>query len=559
MKVTNLAIHLLNGWLVFLLTRVLILSADRSSSKASANSASLLVAFAWLVLPINLTSVLYVVQRMESMANVFVLLGLIGYVRTRERLLDNEGDWRSTALCALCLIVPTAIGVLAKETAIMLPLYAALVEVIIFRFRSANGRLDRRLLGLFMAVLVLPMAIGLAWLVPSLLKPESWATRDFTMGTRLLTEMRVVVDYIAWTLVPLPHALSFYHDDYVVSSGLLSPWTTATSLCTLGALGGAAWWLRLRKPLATLGILLFLGCHLLTATILPLELVYEHRNYFASYGLLLALAALLPLRRSEGSTISHRASHVLAAALLLWWTGLTATTAYAWGEPLRLAQTLAERDPNSPRAQYELGRTYIIYSHNDPQSPYTRLAYAPLERAAALPASSILPQQALIFMNSRMGLPLKDEWWDSMIAKLTSRRPGVQDESSMASLAQCAERNQCPLPQERMRSMFEAALTHTPPSPRLLATYADYAWNVMGNRSLGMSLQTQAVGTSPHEAAYLVTLIRMLLAQGDHAQAQERLKQLEQLNLGGHLDEQLGQLRNQLDTPPSLSSGPNSP
>ncbi len=40
-----------------------------------------------MLLPINLTGVLYVVQRMESMANLFVLLGLIGYVAGRRRML----------------------------------------------------------------------------------------------------------------------------------------------------------------------------------------------------------------------------------------------------------------------------------------------------------------------------------------------------------------------------------------------------------------------------------------------------------------------------------------
>ena len=46
-----------------------------------------LIAGAWMLLPINLTGVLYVVQRMESLANLFVLLGLAGYVIGRQRML----------------------------------------------------------------------------------------------------------------------------------------------------------------------------------------------------------------------------------------------------------------------------------------------------------------------------------------------------------------------------------------------------------------------------------------------------------------------------------------
>jgi hypothetical protein len=553
MKATNLIIHLLNGLLVFLLARALLqIDADDRGKQCAGNLAAL-IAMAWLLLPINLTSVLYVVQRMESMANLCVLLGMIGYVVSRRRMLNEPGRIGHLFLAVASLVVCTAVGISAKETAVMLPLYALLVEWLIFHFRSASSeRIDLRIAALFVVLLLLPMLAGLGWLLPRLLRPESWATRDFTMGTRLLTEMRIVVDYIGWTLLPLPHSLSFYHDDYVVSKGLLSPWSTLVSgICLLGLMG-LMLWLRKSRPLASLGIALFLGCQVLTGTILPLELVYEHRNYFASFGLILALVSLLwPNNRFAGSAsfatgVDSRWRLMILACLMFWWTGMTAVSAYAWGEPLRLSQMLAERGPESPRAQYELGRTYIIYSHYEPDSPYTKAAYAPLERAAALPKSSILPQQALIFMNSRMSLPLKDAWWSSMTAKLATLRPGVQDESSLAALVDCARNNDCDLPKDKMRAAFEAAMSHPGPSPRLMSTYADYAWNVMGQRELGASLQVRAVTGAPQEPAYLITLTRMLVAQHRLDEARVRIVQLESLNLGGHLDNQLKSLRQQV-------------
>ncbi|WP_267222683.1 hypothetical protein [Dyella silvae] len=558
MKQTNLVIHLLNGVLAYLLALAVFRATAKEPNEKTIGLLAVLVATSWLLLPINVTSVLYVVQRMESMANLFVMLGLLGYVAGRRRMLAGDSNWRWLSLTAASITLPTAIGALAKETAVMLPLYALLTEYMLFGFlRQDKHDKDWRIVTLFVVVLALPMALGLAWLIPSLTRPEAWATRDFNMGTRLLTEARVVTDYINWTLLPLPHSLSFYYDDYPISNGLFSPWSTAASLCTLIALATVALWLHKRRPAAALGIALFLGCHLLTGTILPLELVYEHRNYFASFGLMLALVSLLFDRSTQQSAMAHRASVALMTALLLWWTGLTATTAFAWGEPLRLALMLAERAPHSPRAQYELGRTYIIYSKNDPSSPYTQLAYAPLERAAALPKSSILPQQALIFMNSRMSLPLKEAWWESMDVKLRAQRPGVQDESSLAALVQCAEHGQCKLPPDRMQTTFEAAMSHTNPSPRLLSTYAEYAWNVVDDQSLGVELQTRAADGAPHEPAYLVTLIHMLLARGEHEEAQNRLEQLERLNVGGHLDSQIDTLHRQIDS--DTSPGQSSP
>ena len=77
MKFTNLVIHLLNGWLVFWLTRRLLSEAAVIENKTcpttleqQTNIIALLITSAWLLLPINLTAVLYVVQRMESMANL---------------------------------------------------------------------------------------------------------------------------------------------------------------------------------------------------------------------------------------------------------------------------------------------------------------------------------------------------------------------------------------------------------------------------------------------------------------------------------------------------------
>ncbi|HEY9131810.1 MAG TPA: hypothetical protein VIM98_08660 [Dyella sp.] len=547
MKLCNLLLHLLNGALVFLLARSLLRVLHATPDKGSDTVGWLAAALAagWLLLPINLTAVLYVVQRMESMANLFVLLGLFGYVTVRHNMLVQSRPWLGLAACFGSLIAATAFGLLAKETAVLLPLYALAIEWIVFGFRARDGALDKGVIALFLFVLVVPMIAGLSWLLPGLLRPEAWATRDFTLGTRLLTEARIVLGYISWTLLPLASSLSFYHDDYVVSSDLVTPWTTLPSLVGILILIALPFALRRRRPLVALGLSLFIGCHLLTGTVLPLELVYEHRNYFASFGLLLALAGTLLPPSTTTATPSWRRKLVPAvfAVLMLWWTGLTAVSAYDWGDALRLSQTLAERGPESPRAQYELGRTYIIYSHYEPGSPYTQLAYAPLERAALLPKSSILPQQALIFMNSRMELPLKDTWWDSMTAKLAANQPGVQDESSLAALTQCARDRDCDLPEARMKAAFEAALSHPHPSARLMSTYGDYAWNVLGDRKLGERMTEAAANAAPNEAAYRITLVRMLVAEGRLPEAQKILQDLDRLNIAGRLDGTLSQLR----------------
>ncbi|WP_100243716.1 hypothetical protein [Dyella ginsengisoli] len=547
MKATNLLIHLLNGALVFALSRRLLRCASRDAPGDPAREAVLagLIAAAWLLLPVNLTGVLYVVQRMESLANLFVLMGLLGYVAGRQRMLEGRttsGLW----LCCASVIAGTAIGLTAKETAAMLPLYAALAEWVLFDFRDRQRRRSLPVLGLFVVTLLLPLVLGLAWLLPGLLQPATWATRDFTLRTRLLSEARIVSDYIGWTLAPTPGDLSFYHDDFHVSQGWLQPWTTLPSALLLVSLGWMAVRLRRRYPLASLGIALFLGCHLLTGTILPLELIYEHRNYFASFGLLLAVIPALAAMPAPARPAFALTRRTLLGALLAWWALLTAMTAQAWGNPLSLAVELADRAPHSPRAQYELGRTYIIYSRYDPESRFTRLAYAPLERAMKLPDSSILPEQALIFMNSRMHLPIKDAWWDSLIGKLRARKPGVQDESSLAALTQCARDGHCPLPTEKMVAAFQAAISHAAPSPRLLSSYGDYAWNILKDHELAFRMAKAASAADPREPAYRITLAREALALDQVSEARIQIRELEKLDVAGSLDADIHELTAEL-------------
>lgn len=540
MKLTNLLIHLLNGALVYALALALIRTARDATSMHQARDArwiALWIAAAWLLLPINLTAVLYVVQRMESLANIFVLLGLLGYVHARQRM-QQDGHGFIAAIGAL--VLGSGIGLMSKETAVMTPLYAALIEWTLFNARSHQQRRDYRIVGLFFILLVVPLVIGLIWQVPRILNSGTWTTRNFDLPQRLMTEARVVVDYISWTVLPTPQALSFYHDDYPVSTGWLNPASTLLCALMLSMITLLIIAIRKRAPLIALGLALFLGAQLLTATILPLELVYEHRNYFASFGLMLALIPLLAANAEQLPASAIR--YVLLGGLFSLWSVTTLSTAAAWGSPLNLSLTLAERAPNSPRAQYGLGYTYIVLSNYDPKSPFTAAAYAPLEKAMRLPDASILPEQALIMMSARMHQPAKAEWWRSLIAKLKARRAGAQDEGSLEALEKCAEEKKCVLDQNQMLLAFMTALSQPKPSARLIAIYGGYAWNVMADRALGQNMFAEAVRIAPSQAPYRITLAKMLIVQGHQKEADQQIKALIKMNVGGRLNDELARL-----------------
>ena len=145
-----------------------------------------------------------------------------------------------------------------------------------------------------------------------------------------------------------------------------------------------------------------------------------------------------------------------------------------------------------------------------------------------------------------MHLPLEDSWWGAMIDKLKERKPGVQDESSLGALTQCAREGQCNLPHDKMNAAYRAALSHPNPTARLLAMYSDYTWNILHDQSLAERLIVMAVKTEPREAAYRITQIRLLLAQGRTQEAKVALGDLQQLNIGGQLNPSIRELRNSI-------------
>lgn len=534
MKVTNIVIHLLNGVLVFLLTRMLF-SAARGQHTED-DKIALWVTAAWLLAPVNLTAVLYIVQRMESLANLAVLLGLIGYVRARCRMLDGQ---RGLVSAIVSLLVAAAVGVLAKETAVMVVPYAFLIECIVFRWTSGPQQpgIDRRLASVFIVILAIPLVAGALWLAPTVLDPVTWDRRDFTLGTRLLTEPRVIGSYLSSIVLPLPSSLPFYYDDVMISHSPWHPWTTLPAFALIAILVATCIKFRARSPIASLGIALFLMGHVLTATVLPLELVYEHRNYFASFGALLAMVTGVSNAWHRSADDPRRA--LVPTIVLVGMVGLatlvTAMTAHAWNNNLSLARELAIRAPDSPRAQYELGRTYIILGGYHDESPFTSLAYAPLERAMSLPGSSILPEQALIFLNSRMGRPVDPSWWRSIRTKLQRRPATVQDESSLGALADCLRSEACKFKETDLLDAFVAAMGHPNPSARMLAMYAGFAWNILEDRQLGLTLQRDAVKKAPAEMAYHIVLCRMAAIKGDVKTANTELNILKTSNLGGRL------------------------
>ena len=541
MKLTNVAIHAVNAWLVLGLLGCLLALSTPDQEAQRRTWATRFAAAAWALHPINLMAVLFVVQRMESLCQTFVFAGLWLYLLGRQRQLANRpgGWWRIFT----GLIGGTVLGALCKESAVLLPLYAAGIELCVLGARGGNRSRDRGLLVFFFVVLVLPAALGLAWLLPKTLAQAAWANRDFTLGERLLTEGRVVLDYLRWTLFPSLRSLGLYHDDIVVSRSLLQPPATALALAGLLLLTAFAAAVRSRRPLTALGIAWFLCAQLPTATVIPLELVYEHRNYFASLGVCLAVADLLLLAPRHES--ARRIGGLIAILWLLVLGFTTHLRAREWSDPLRFAATEAAKHPRSPRAAYENARLLVIATDYKADSPLVPEAVKALERNRALPNSGILPHAALLLLAARTGQAFPYPWWEDMVVRLRQDPVGPQEISAIGSLTRCARDRYCAFPQEAMLAMFQAALSHGP-NPEVMNIKADYVFNVLRQPDAALDLWQRAIALRPGEAQYRINRIRVLIATGRAAEARAEIATLRNSGFPGKTEQAAQELEQRM-------------
>jgi len=539
MKLTNLAIHLLNTLLVLALARTLLRMASGGITSAARREwTARFITAAWALHPINLMPVLFVVQRMESLSHAFVFAGLWLYLNGRERQRAGGNGWPAIGGG---LVFGTGIGLLAKESAVLLPLYAFCVEVCVLRFRTRAEGPDRRLWALFTVVLLLPGAICMLWMWPKV--AGAYAFRSFSLGERLMTEARVVMDYLQWSVFPSLRDLSLHHDDYVLSRGLWDPPSTLFALLGLAALVTATAWVRRWRPLASLGLAWFLAAHVLTATIIPLELVYEHRNYFASLGICVAMADLLLAPAAAGR---RRAGMVLATAALAVFALTTHLRAREWSDPLRFAITEAAKHPRSPRATYTLGQVLVTTSgYRD--SALLQSGRDALEHARRVQGSGILPHSGLLLVAAKTGQPARAVWWRDMQQRLRDNPVGTQEVSALASLEHCAREEGCRFPPGQMIATFESALSHGR-NGEVLSVYGDYALNVLHAPQPALRMWREAAALHPRRAQYQINLTKLLIALGHDAEARTRIDGLRRLGRVGQYDAAAADLERRLQT-----------
>lgn len=352
----NVMIHILNGLLAYLF--FLQLAAARRFAAGPAHLAALGALAVWLLMPLLATSSLMVVQRMTTLAALWMLVGLNGYLHFRRQL--DVRPQPALAGMSVSLVLATALAVLSKENGALLPGLVLVTEACLLSrpvaLSSKHWLLWR---SVFLLAPVMVIAAFLLKLVPY--DPVVVKARDFTAYERLITEARVLWDYVLGALFPRGSSFSPFHDDYPVSRSILEPAVLLATTAWAAVIAGAIV-LRRRVPLFSFAVGWFLVAHLLESTTVPLYLYFEHRNYSAMLGPAFAVAAGVVAVSSARLQTALRvllAGFVIVNGLVL--LSITST----WGKPQVAAGLWQIESPDSAHALSFLVRQQVASGNPD--------------------------------------------------------------------------------------------------------------------------------------------------------------------------------------------------
>jgi len=321
---------------------------------------ALLAAVLWSVSPVHVSAVSIVVQRIACMAALLYVMAMYFYLKGR-----TASSSRAAMFWYLLCLGSAILAFLSKQNAAMLPVSIFLFDLILIQ--GITGPTIRR--NITVAVLALLPVLLLGSLYTdygSIL--NGYQTRPFTLEERLLTEARIVVFYISLLFYPMESRLTFLHD-IELSQSLFHPWTTLPALMILFGIFFVAVSAARKRPLLSYCVLFFLLNHVIESSLIPLELIYEHRNYLPSMLFFVPIAAgiiktynYFLARRKDLARIV-----VLATAVIIVLQGHTvfvrnnifATEASFWLDNL-------EKAPSLSRPNGEIGK--LLLSTGDPRA-----------------------------------------------------------------------------------------------------------------------------------------------------------------------------------------------
>lgn len=384
--IVNIAIHILNGILVYLLVLLTFKTPFLTGSSLKKHS-GLIAMFSSLLFiahPVQTEAVTYIFQRLASLTMSFFLLSLVCYikyrdqepgVRSQKKSILNSGFWILNSVFFAVLAMKT------KENAFTLPLVIAAYE-----FSFFEGPLKRRALSL------LPLLLTLIIIPVTLIGPDKPAVSivteisDISRGDAnmsrsdyLFTQFRVITTYLRLLFLPIGQTFDY---DYPIFHSFFDK-EVFLSFLFLSTIFVSGIYLFYRSRvtasalrLVAFGIFWFFITLLIESSIIPIPmLICEYRVYLPSAGPFISIVTgtfLLIGKLDEKRTKTIMTS--LFVPLLLVFSIAAYSRNAVWDSRISLWEDVVKKAPKKERGHTNLANAYKTEGMEDKARKHFEIA-----------------------------------------------------------------------------------------------------------------------------------------------------------------------------------------
>jgi protein O-mannosyl-transferase len=334
--------------------------------------------------PVQTQAVTYIVQRYASLAALFYMASVLGYIHARVSTIQSHNLTKIWG-AVIFSIFTGFIAFFCKETAYTLPAMFMLIEVFLFKGEGFRNKYIVLLISslLFTMVAVQASRFGadfkevFSYSIQRATKEElTYARSDY-----LMTQFGVVSTYIRLLLLPINQNLDY---DIPLERSLFTlPVLSSLVLHVSLILISLVLFFKSRKDLSgsdlnrgiclrliSFGIFWFYLTLLIESSIIPiLDVIFEHRLYLPSAGAVISFVATATIIAGS-KPFWHKRAWICLALVCSILTIATIKRNFVWCNDLRLWEDTADKSPNKPRVLSNLAAAYLRAGYPEMAVPH---------------------------------------------------------------------------------------------------------------------------------------------------------------------------------------------
>lgn len=347
----NLLIHIITGFFVFLLIKLILNFNNYENYKIDKhkNWFALLSALIFVVHPIQTQAIIYIVQRMTSMAAMFYIISVYLYALGRIKHIQNGRIFKAIPFYSSALVFGV-FGVMTKQSAATFPFAFLLFEFCFIR--SKENKIFKKYILLSLSALILIYAVFLflnGEILAYALHGAEMSSMDY-----LINQIVVIVKYLQLVLLPVNQCADYGN----ISNGfpfIRTFWRFDVVGCFLLLIGlfTSAVYLFKKNRAFSFGIFWFFLTLSVESSIIPIaDPMFEHRMYLPMVGMVVLFmnsVFMIGLKLKTSRLYSFIALIILILGILSY------SRNEIWKNDLTLWTDVIEKAPNNARAWYNLG------------------------------------------------------------------------------------------------------------------------------------------------------------------------------------------------------------